>query len=409
MNRRRIGIALGVGIVTAAIVVILVMVFRAEESGGTELKLKPTPAENDAMEASHVESGQKLIDGGLDYLLAQRNADGGWGPEGYKPAYTALVVRALARHPDAGGKLKPVIDRAVEVLMSYRKGDGGFYDQRAQNYTTSVVVSALTAVGDPKLQRAVNDAVKYLEGLQIRPGEETPDGDVITAEHPFRGGTSYGKHGRPDLSNLGFTIEAWHEAGVSAESPGIQEAVIFLKRTQNRSESNPLAWAAAGENDGGFAYAPALKGNLTTGESKAGPAGPNQKGLRSYGSMTYVGFKSLLYAGLAKDDPNVQAAFDWIRENWRLDSNPNMPQKRSKQGLYYYYLAFARALRAWGQPVIKDKSGAEHNWRHELIDALKDRVRPDGSWLNEADRWNEGDPVLVTAYAVLALQEAFAG
>jgi squalene-hopene/tetraprenyl-beta-curcumene cyclase len=32
--------------------------------------------------------------------------------------------------------------------------------------------------------------------------------------------------------------------------------------------------------------------------------------------------------------------------------------------------------------------------------------RENGSWLNEADRWYEGNPHLVTAYAVLALQTA---
>ena len=32
--------------------------------------------------------------------------------------------------------------------------------------------------------------------------------------------------------------------------------------------------------------------------------------------------------------------------------------------------------------------------------------RPDGSWVNAADRWQEGQPELVTAYAVLALEEA---
>jgi len=32
--------------------------------------------------------------------------------------------------------------------------------------------------------------------------------------------------------------------------------------------------------------------------------------------------------------------------------------------------------------------------------------RPDGSWVNEADRWMEGDPNLVTAYSVIALQIA---
>jgi hypothetical protein len=32
--------------------------------------------------------------------------------------------------------------------------------------------------------------------------------------------------------------------------------------------------------------------------------------------------------------------------------------------------------------------------------------RDDGSWVNDADRWNEGDPNYVTALAILSLQAA---
>jgi len=32
--------------------------------------------------------------------------------------------------------------------------------------------------------------------------------------------------------------------------------------------------------------------------------------------------------------------------------------------------------------------------------------RPDGSWVNETDRWMESNPHLVTAYSVLALETA---
>ena len=81
-------------------------------------------------------------------------------------------------------------------------------------------------------------------------------------------------------------------------------------------------------------------------------------------------------------------------------------KKQSKDGLYYYYHVFAKALRAWGQDEIPDARGVKHNWRHELIDVLAGKQKPDGSWVNTTSRWRETDPVLVTCYAVLALQEA---
>jgi len=408
VNRKRIGIVLLVGVVLVGVVVAFVMLAPERGKRGSEpTKLSsPEPETGVLIDEAHVKTARKLINGGAGFLLENRDSEGGWGKGQFRPATTALVVKALIQHPDFDAK-HPVIADAIKVLMKYRHDDGGFYDMGLENYTTSIVLMTLVAVGDPQYKGAIGDAVKYLKGIQIRVGSKAPDGRTITEDDSMRGGIGYGEQGRPDLSNVGMTVEALHDAGLTGDDEAMREVVLFLEKTQNRKESNPLAWAQDGDSDGGFTYAPALKDNLKMGESKAGPAGPEGKGLRSYGSMGYVGFKSLIYAGLSKDDPRVKAAFDWIRTYWRLDSNPNMPQAQSLQGLYYYYLAFAKALRAWGEPVVTDMKGVEHNWRGELIDALAHRVQKDGSWVNAADRWEEGDPVLVTAYAVLALEETF--
>ena len=57
------------------------------------------------------------------------------------------------------------------------------------------------------------------------------------------------------------------------------------------------------------------------------------------------------------------------------------------------------------QHTITDLENVDHNWREELIEALLTRQRDDGSWINEADRWMEGEPVLTTTYALLTLEE----
>jgi squalene-hopene/tetraprenyl-beta-curcumene cyclase len=136
-------------------------------------------------------------------------------------------------------------------------------------------------------------------------------------------------------------------------------------------------------------------------ESKAG-------GVRSYGSMTYTGFKTLLYAGVDRQDPRVVGAYNWIRRHWRLDSNPNMPHTQSKEGLYYYYHVFAKALSAYGEakiPVLKDGETVEQNWRHDLIDILAKKINDNGSWTNDTRRWYEDDPVLCTSYVLMGLGE----
>jgi squalene-hopene/tetraprenyl-beta-curcumene cyclase len=111
---------------------------------------------------------------------------------------------------------------------------------------------------------------------------------------------------------------------------------------------------------------------------------------------------SYLYTRLERDDPRVADAYQWIRHNYKLDENPGVGQ----QGYYYYLHLMSRALSAWGEPIVETADGVKHDWANELIDKIATLQRPDGSFLNEQDRWMEGDPNLVTAYVVLALQHA---
>jgi len=128
--------------------------------------------------------------------------------------------------------------------------------------------------------------------------------------------------------------------------------------------------------------------------------------LRAYGSVSYAGFKSYLYAGLKKDDPRVQAVLDFCRHNYTVAENP----RAGTDGQYYYYVAFARALRAAQIDTI-DAVGADgksvpRNWRADLINQLATMQNADGSFKSVDERWMEDNPVLITAYALLAAQNA---
>jgi squalene-hopene/tetraprenyl-beta-curcumene cyclase len=122
--------------------------------------------------------------------------------------------------------------------------------------------------------------------------------------------------------------------------------------------------------------------------------------LRSYGSISYAGLLSYIYANMNKDDPRVVAVFDWLRENYTLKENPGM----GPQGLYYYLHTMAKALTLYGVDSLELKGGAKINWRKELAMRLINLQQNDGSWVNDNGRWWERDPNLVTAYAIISLE-----
>ncbi len=332
----------------------------------------------------------------MGFLKAAQMPDGGWPAfDKSDPAITALVTKAFAQDKNYG-PANPVTQRGFKRVLEAAQDDGGIYlpEQGLRNYYTSVGVMALALSDEPDAKAAVAKAKGFLVGLQWDEGEGYSPSQV------FYGGAGYGHDKRPDLSNTQMMLEALHDSGLSPENPVYKKAMVFISRCQMLPETNDQPFAAYG--DGGFIYSPA-----NGGESKAGTETVDgHERLRSYGSMTYAGLKSMIYARVDHQDPRVRHAMEWIQKHYTLDQNPNMPAAQAEQGLYYFYHTFAKALAAYGEPVIVDAEGRRHNWREELCTKLLSLQRKDGSWVNEADRWWESNPYLVTAYSVLALQEA---
>ena len=61
------------------------------------------------------------------------------------------------------------------------------------------------------------------------------------------------------------------------------------------------------------------------------------------------------------------------------------------------------ALAVYGQRWVTDTGGRRHPWARDLAMELSHRQEPSGAWVNRNPRWLEDNPVLVTAYALLAL------
>lgn len=363
-----------------------------------------------ALDDEHWQKAQQCIAKAITFLQTTQADDGSWTSKP-GPAITALVVHGMLDQPEIDAS-NPYVARGIKFILSKCQEDGSIHSGILQNYNTAICLSALSRVNNmPEAAAAIAKAQDYLKKMQWndQPG---PDGKPITKDHVFYGGSGYGSHGRPDMSNTQFMLQGLHDSGLNCNDPAFQRAMVFISRCQGVPSNDLLADKIV--QDGGFIYATCKEGSkLDEPESKAGFATVDEKDagqpvsrLRTYGSITYAGFKSYLYANLKRDDPRVIAAYNWIRANYTLDQNPGLPDEQKYQGLYYYYMTMARALNAWGSSTLVTTDGKSHDWANDLIDKLASMQREDGSWTNEADRWMEGDPSLVTAYCIIVLNNA---
>jgi len=339
----------------------------------------PAASATAAMDPELRTKAKRAADDGLHYLREHQAPDGSWSNS---VGVTALALRAfLESHRNYNESDGPFMTRAVRFILDHANEDGSISETKTQNgnYNTATAITALQATNNPAYAEVIKKGQDYIKKLQA------DEGEGYAPDHKFYGGIGYGGSERPDLPNTAMALEALKTTGVDANDPVWKKAQVFINHCQNRTESNDQQWAA---NDGGYTYRP--------GENPHGGTG-------SYGGMTQTGLIGLLFAGVDKQDPRIQAAHDWIRTNYTLDENPSV---KGQHGLFYYYNVFAKSLYAYGEPELTDPNGGKHNWRNDLAKKLISLQAPDGSWVNSAStRWWEGDKNLVTAWSVIALDQ----
>ncbi len=337
---------------------------------------------------------EHAIEKGLGWLAKSQNPDGSWSQKEY-PALTGLALTAFMGDPSGTYRAKrpEVVRKGYEFLLSNVQPDGGIYSKEVkrplESYNTAICLTALVLARDPAYESTILRARNYLVSLQND------------------GGIGYNKSGHSDMSNTVFALEALYYSKYlarDAETKGAAAVrrldwaavVDFITRCQNLPSHNKAQWVSDDPRDlGGFVYYP--------GSSKAGErrTKSGRTALRSYGSMSYAGLLSLIYAEVDRDDPRVKAVYRWLRENYTLDENPGM----GLQGLFYYYHTMAKALSAFGVDRLELKDGTVVDWRKDLavrLLSLQDGEK--GFWVNTNGRWWEKDPVLVTSYALISLE-----
>lgn len=343
-----------------------------------ETKAKDAPSPKAMVDAS--------VEKAADFLRGAQAPDGSFSSYA-GPGVTALVATSLMRNGRSADDV--VVGKALKYLEGFVHEDGGVYQEKTfyRNYETCLAILCFTAANkNGKYDALLKKADGFVRGVQWDEKEGADE------SNPAYGGAGYGKHKRPDLSNTNFLVEALKASGAGPDDPAMKKALAFVSRCQNLETEHNTTKFATKNPDGGFYYTIAAGGSSQAGETENG-------GLRSYGSMTYAGLKSMIYAGVGPEDPRVKAAFQWVSKNYTVTENPGL----GKSGLYYYYHTFAKALAAMNQDTIVDKQGNKHDWRKELSTQLAKTQSKNGSWTNTDPRWLEGDPNLVTAFALMAL------
>ncbi len=344
-------------------------------------------------------------DRGLAFLKSKQNIQTGQWGEAEPVAFTALAISSILLAPERkpGDPLPAEVEKGIAFLLKNVQPDGGIYVKARANYNTSLALTALMLAPSQEREPILLAARRFIIGQQNDFDEKGK------LDNPFDGGVGYGtpKPNNPahaDLSNTHFALEALYysqalladkgDAGKNEPQLNFAAAIQFIQNCQNRPETNKASWVSADPKDaGGFIYSP---GETRGGEIKTADG---RTALRSYGSISYAGMLSFIYAGLDKNDPRVKAVLQWITENYTLDENPGL----GAQGKFYYFHTMSKALAIAGVDFLKMKDGKVIDWRADLAGKLLSLQLGDGAWANSEGRWMESDSLLSTSYLLMAL------
>ncbi len=338
--------------------------------GGQDAPAAQAPAK----QAESLVALDAAIERGAKWLRVRQGADGAFQPAVRKEvcpvALTAMALWSL-RFDGAHGFEDEAAIRSVRYLLAHRQSNGGIYDpQRGLAvYTTGVSTRALAALGArddlPELAPALRDAnlFAYQKGV--------PESIVDVDGKPATNATQAAELARGLLKT---------ESNASAEK---RRALEFLSHcnsdaTRPALRSRAPGWAQPGAAIDSFAYEDLLP---------------------------YV------YLDVAPDHQIAIRALASLKASFTVDVNPDLTKRYGPggfqvgtQGLYYYYLIAAKTLAVHRLKSLQMSDGTQRECVRELIQKLIRLQQPDGSWMNTDARWWEDEPVLVTCYALIALE-----
>jgi len=343
----------------------------------------------------------RAVDQGIQWLKARQNADGS-RPPSPQPDVTAFVTRAILRDPARErGKLDASAGKGLEFIASCAQRDGGIYrDSRlpgaSRVYDTAASVLALAGARQDRYEPLILAARRFLARGQNRSESSAQFGGWACGDAPA------------DMKTTALAIEALAvtqristadaEKNHSAPAdPDWTAAVAFLSRCQNDERTKSAGKRA--QDLGGFSNSPGER-------PVAGEKGQAGRQIRhAEGAATALGLTALLESNVARRDPRVLGAVNWLRANYALGEPA---AGLGGHGPYFYYYSLAGALSLYGEEPLLRAQARPADWRRELMIKMISLQRTDsqglGYWVNDQGDNAEKDPVLVTAYCVLTLE-----
>lgn len=330
--------------------------------------------------------------------MDQQGPDQLWHSETYGnlkggAAVTTLTLYALAHvEPKKIEPHRAALQAACVALASQIDRRGLVANPDAPDYPTYASAMLLIAVDRLNLNLSAERQTRlreYLIESQIDQAEgylpEAPD---------FGGWDLEGSlHGRRRSTGTNISVGAFVAEALSIRPDANSLAALELYRT----------WLAKCQNlpgDGGFFF----HAERTLDGNKAGWVGEGEsldrRQPRSYGSATADGLRGLVASGIEPSSKPVVAALAWLQMQTEFDRVPGFEGSTdttwSEGLLFYYWFSIAKSI---------DILPAEMRttWSAKLRGEILKRQSADGSWSNPNSRMREDDPLIATAFAIMAL------
>jgi hypothetical protein len=342
-----------------------------------------------------------VMQNACSYLWEQQAEDGGWHSEthtilrdGY--ALTPFILCVLVEVPDSVYQ-KDVerIARAIAFIRAHVRSrletDSIPLILDYPNYTAAYALKVLV------LNHAEQDVVLFRALTAYLMDQQFVEHRGILPADPAYGGWGFGETdlvqgttGHVDLSHTRRVLQAL-SLTLPLDHMVFEKARIYLDRVQNdRLSEDDQVYL-----DGGFFT------SIVTPETNKSYAVPGvEHAWFSYATATCDGLLARIAVGQRTTDHQVLQAFRWLRTHERLESPQGIPEDDPMQWhrvMKYYHLAV--------RGEVSRIQSIETNWSVQILEILKQAQLSDGSFMNPMGGPNkEDDPLLATAFAVIALR-----